>query len=51
MMTGVRSLASLSGLTKDPVLPQAAVNVTDVAQILHGCGYGVGWQLQLQFDP
>ena len=25
--------------------------MTDVAQIPRGCGCGVGWQLQLQFDP
>ena len=25
--------------------------VTEVAQIPHCCGCGVGWQLQLQFDP
>ena len=25
--------------------------VADKAQIWHDCGCGVGWQLQLQFDP
>ena len=37
----VQSLASLSGV-KDPVLPQAAVQVVDVAQIQCCCGSGVG---------
>ena len=39
MRTQVQSLASLSGL-KDPVLLQAAVQVTDVAQMQHCCGCG-----------
>ena len=30
---------------KDLLMPQAAAQVTDVAQIWHGCG--IGWQLQL----
>ena len=30
---------------KDPALQQAAAQVTDVAQTLRCCGYGVGWQL------
>ena len=47
-------MGSIPGLTqcvKDPVWPQAAVQVTDVARTCccHGCG--VGQQLQLQFDP
>ena len=36
---------------KDPVLLQAAAQVADVAQIWHCYGCGVGWQLQLQFNP
>ena len=50
---------SIPGLThwvKDPEMPQAAVQVLDAAWIwqcliwhCHGCG--LGWQLQLQFDP
>ena len=32
---------------KDLVLPQAAAQVADVAQIWRGCGCGVGQQLQL----
>ena len=36
---------------KDPALPQAAVQVADVAWLLHCCGCGVGQQLQLWFDP
>ena len=34
----------LSGL-KDPALPQAVLQVADVARVWHGCGCGVGWQL------
>ena len=36
----------LAHWVKDLVLPQAA-SVADAARIRHGCGYGVGWQLQL----
>ena len=36
---------------KDLVLPWAVVYVTDTVQILHCCGYGIGWQLQLWFTP
>ena len=36
---------------KDPVLPQAAAQVADAAQICHCCGCGIGLQLQLRFDP
>ena len=36
---------------KDPVLPQAVVQVSDMAQIWHGCDCGIGQQLQLQFNP
>ena len=45
---------SIPGLTqwvKDPVLLWAVVYVTDMAQIPCGYGYGIGQQLQLQFDP
>ena len=30
---------------------EITAQVTDMAQILRGYGYGVGWQLQLWFDP
>ena len=43
-------LASLSEL-KVPALPRAAVQVTDMAGTWSYCGGGIGWQLQLQFDP
>ena len=33
---------SLTQWVKDPVLPQAAMQVTDAAQILGCCGYDVG---------
>ena len=36
---------------KDPPLLQAATKVADVAQIPFGCGYGIGQDLQLLFDP
>ena len=37
----------LAQWVKDPVLLQAAVQVTDVAQNQHCYGWGIGWQLQL----
>ena len=43
-------LSLIPGLTqwvRDPVLPRAVVQVTDAAQILCCCGFGVGQQLQL----
>ena len=36
---------------KGLALPWAVVQVTDLAQILHCCGCGVGQQLQLRFNP
>ena len=30
---------------------QAVAQVADVAWILSCCGCGIGWQLQLQFNP
>ena len=47
----VGSILGLEQGVKDPALPQAAAEVADVAQIWRGCGCGVSWQLQLQFDP
>ena len=44
---------SIPGLTqwvKDLGLPQAAVQAADAAQFWHGCGCGIGRQLQLQFN-
>ena len=41
-------LDSIPGLVqwvKDPTLPWAVVEVTDVAQIWHCCGCGIGWQV------
>ena len=36
---------------KDPVLPWAVVQFTDMARIRCCCGCDVGWWLQLLFDP
>ena len=44
-------IPGLAQWVKDPALPWAALQVTDVAGIPHCCGCGVGWQLQLRFDP
>ena len=36
---------------KDLAFPWAVVQIKNTACILHCCGCGVGWQLQLQLDP
>ena len=44
----------IPGLTQwveDLTLLQAVAQVADSAQIWCCCGRGVGWQLQLQFNP
>ena len=41
----VGSIPGLTQQVKDPPLLQAVAQITDAAQIQHGCG--VGWQLQL----
>ena len=43
-------IPGLAQWLKDLELPQAPVKVADVAQILHCCGVGINWQLQLRFD-
>ena len=43
----VSSIPGLVQWVKDPVLPQAVVQVEDAARIWHCCGSGVGRQLQL----
>ena len=45
------SVPALAQWVKDPALPCAVVQVTDVARILHCCGSGVGGRLQLRLDP
>ena len=45
------SITGLAQWVKNLVLPLAMVYVADLAEILHSSGSGVGWQLQLQFDP
>ena len=47
----VGSIPGLAQWVKDLDLPWAVAQVTDVAGILHCRDYGVGWQLQLWFDP
>ena len=44
-------IPGLAQWVKDPALLWAAVLVADTAQIALYCGCGIGWQLQLQFDP
>ena len=44
-------IPSLAQWVKDPALPWDVVWVEDVAQIPHGRGRGVDWQLQLRFSP
>ena len=40
-------IPALTQWVKDLALLQPAVQVTDVAQIPHCCGCGIGWQLKL----
>ena len=46
----VSSIPGPAQWIKNPVLPWAAVQVADAAQIPRCCVCGVGQQLQLQFD-
>ena len=45
----VGSIPVLIQQVKDLAWPRAVV--ADAAQILHCCGCGAGWQLQLRFSP
>ena len=50
----VEDMGQIPGLVqwvKDPAQLQAVAQVTDMAWIPRCCACGVGWQLQLQFDP
>ena len=44
-------IPSLAQWVKDPVLPWAVVKVTDMAQIWHCCGCGVGWHHSSDWTP
>ena len=44
------SIRGLAQWVKDPTLLCTVVQVIDVVQKQRCCGYGVGWQLQLQFN-
>ena len=45
------SIPGLDERVKDLALPQTVAQLADVAQIWLCCVYGIGWQLQLRFDP
>ena len=45
------SIPGLIQSVKDLALPQAVAWFADRAQTPHCYGCGIGWQLQLQFDP
>ena len=47
------SIPGFAQWVKDLAVPWAVVSVTDKAQLWYccGCGCGVGWWLQLWFDP
>ena len=47
----VDSIPGFTHWVENLVLPQAVGQVTDVAWIQICCGCGVGWQVQLRFDP
>ena len=44
------SIPGLAQRVKDPAKPQAVVTITHGAQIWCCCDWGVGWQLQLQYN-
>ena len=47
----VGSVPGLTWWVGDLALPRAVVKVADAARILHCCGSGVGFWLQLRLDP
>ena len=44
-------IPGLAQWVKDQVSLWAVVQVTDMVWIPHCCGSGIGWWLQLQFNP
>ena len=47
----VHLIPGLAQWFKEPILSRAVAQFTDVAQIQHCCGCGVGLKLQLRFNP
>ena len=45
------SIPGLAQWVKDPALLGTVVWVAGAAWIPHCCGCGVGWRIQLRFDP
>ena len=45
------SILGLAQWVKDLALTMSCGVGPDAARILHYCGSGIGWQLQLQLDP
>ena len=45
------AIPCLAQWIKDLALMEVGAQAADVAYILYCCGRGLGWQLQLHFDP
>ena len=44
-------IPGLAQWVKDLALPCTVLQIEEVTQIMSCCGCGMGWQLQLWFDP